>query len=235
VSTAPARLELVPPAITPAPAPLADLAARAVAERVRAARLRRFSLAFWAGWCALLPVLALGIEVSGEEVLLPLLFLGMLVVPISGVILIWAAATERSRAGGLALFGAVIALAAGVALLPPAFDASLELFVATRQVELDALAVDIRAVATAEAETPDPSTSLELRMTERFRRRLYAAGMGDGVRVVDGGLIFSSIAGSALLYADGVPGASPMCSPSRLRALGGRWFELDCASTSYSD
>lgn len=236
MSTAPARLELVPPS-TQAPAPLADLAERGVAEGARAVRLRRISLACWAGWCALLPVFALGLELSGEEVLIPLLFLGMLVMPISGVVLIWAAATERSREGGLALFAAVLTLVAGIALIPPAFDASLELFVATRQVELDALAAEVRTAATEEAAVPDSSATLDFRMTERFRARLFAMGMGDGVRVVDGGLIFNSTAGSALLYADGVPGASQMCSPSRMRALGGRWFELDCPSTSaaYSD
>lgn len=235
MSTAPARLELVPPSAPQAPAPLADLAERGAAEGARAVRLRRISLACWAGWCALLPVLALGLELSGEEVLIPLLFLGMLVMPISGVVLIWAAATERSREGGLALLGAVVTLVAGIALIPPAFDASLDLLVATRQVELDALAAEVRAAATVEAAAPGPSATLEVRMTQRFRGRLYAMGMGDGVRVVDGGMIFVSPAGSALLYADGVASPAPMCPSSRLRALGGRWFELRCASTSYSD
>ena len=229
MSTAPARLELVPPSPPPPYTPRSVSAVLTPAERnANTAAGRRLCLRLWITGCAVAPVAILFSEPMGEVMGMILVLLGMLVMPLSGLVLWCIAFYARSREAWRAVLAASFALVAGVMLIRPAIHASTELLVASHQVELDALAAEIRRAVVAEPPAPGREDEADMGLNLRFDRELSAVGMGN-VFLADGGLLFVTLSGSRVLYADGAAGPPPpACIGPRYRALGGRWFELRC-------
>ena len=155
MSTAPVRLELVPPDPAPAPAPPqrpAPGAMRSDADRrASAARIRRVLTVLWLCSCGVIPLAFLLVPGTNGGSMAAVLIVGALVMPASAVGLFCVPLVERTRESLLALLVAGLSLTGALLLIAPAEDAALELHVAANQAELDVLAADIRAAAARDA------------------------------------------------------------------------------------
>lgn len=222
----PGPADAVPPGAVDLPPAAVEAAARGT--RSTLATARRLFLWGWVAGCAAIVVCFVLAPLMGDAPLSGLTLFGVLVMPACGFGLACVALAERRRESALALLVAGLSLAAAVSLVPAARGIGIELYVAAHQVELDALAVEIRAAYAGASAAPDPTHALDHRVAERFRGRLNALGL-HGVERTAGGLLFPTPFGShRLLYADGAGAPSDGCTTPRLRALGGRWFERWC-------
>jgi len=225
VSDALAPLHLPPSPDAPAAAPPA-VPRDGAARRTLPGRLRRFFLRGWVTACAVIVIAMLLPPLRREPSIVIALFAGALGLAPCGVGLGCVALVERTRESALALLVAALAFAATVSLLPVAFRVNTELWFAAHQVELDALAAEIRS-AFAHA-GPAAAADGDALVAKPFRDRLWRMGIAS-VRRTDGGLLFDTWpGGEVLLYADGVPDDEPGCHAPRLRALGGRWYQWWC-------
>lgn len=232
MSTPAPRLELVPPtpqpsAEAPSHIPMTGAVRSEADRRAFAARMGRVMLRCGVAACAVIPLVFLFGPQLGEAGMVTLLLPCGMVIVGCGIGLLGLAVVERTRATFLALMVGILSLFGAIALAQLAIPAAAELHVAMHQVELDALAADVRAVATGKLVPSGSAQELNQRLTDEFRPRLREVGMND-VAVVDGGLLFSPADGPGVLYADGVAGPADPCPRMELRALGGRWYERRC-------
>lgn len=146
----------------------------------------------------------------------------LFIVPTVGVMLIAVAVVHRTRGDGMRLLFAVLSLPTAVALITPADRVGRELFVATRQAELDALAEDVLRAAALETGTPD---DVHNRLAARFHDRMERLRIS-GPWIDGGALSFEMrdvIGYYALWY------VSPHAPPLReldpnARPLAGNWY-----------
>jgi hypothetical protein len=230
VSTAGARLALVPPAAdAPAAPPFEALVRSSEAGRGRSMRARRVVFETWVAGCALLLASPLLAALGGEGWVVAMFVAGVFLLPGSGVALFCFTLLDRTRAAVRALVAAVAMLAATGALMGPARRVAVELYVAAHEEELDALASAIRTGFAATPREPRWVSVLQVLPDGNFGGRFRRLAV-KRVIPVDGGLLFTSSMGMGytLLYADGVPGPANDCRKPRIRLIGGRWYEQQC-------
>jgi hypothetical protein len=224
-----ARLALVPssPADASALPPFDSLVRSSAAKRASSARARRLVSGMWVTGCSALVAGTLLMPVYGEAAVAATAIAGLLLLPVSGIVLFSFALLDRTREALTAFVAAAVLLVATVALLKPAHRAGVEIHFAANHAELDAFAAEILAVAAAAPR--DPGRIPDARARPESNERLRRLGFRSVVRI-EGGLLFNRAEGPryALLYVDGAAFPAERCLDRPPRFLGGRWYEVRC-------
>jgi len=191
------------------------------ARRSVAPQARRLFVSAWVIGCLLIDPAVLLAPATRDGSMVLLVVVGLIVMAPSGVGLGCVLLIDRSRASLHAALGAGALLAIAAALVPAAHRIGVETYFAAHQVELDALAAGIRAVY-------DREPAGDQRVVDRFGVRLREAGVTRVERMSAGLLFVSTSGGTLLLYADGAGTLDDICRRPTLRAMGGRWYAVDC-------
>jgi hypothetical protein len=201
----------------------------------RAARVRRIFLGLAFVGTALPPVATLLGPFIGEWRVAVYVLCFVALVPTSALVLGIGLLVSRTMADLRACLVGLLALVACRQLTAAARDASLEVFVASRQADLDRLAVDVRAFDASLRATGMKEDSVWVETSNHFAPREQALGVSSGALEPGwvGFMVNGGADGREIDYA--FAGGAPRCRRGTVRFLGGHWFERRCLSDLLPD